>query len=86
MAAIIVEGLSDEVIELLEDRAKLREIDAGTVVRELIHIGLSLGMASGDARHTGIRMLEGTWFEQRSGDGLQGVGAFDSADPELLLS
>ena len=85
MAAIIVEGLSDEVIELLEERAKLRAIDAGTVVRELIHIGLSLGLASGDARHIGIRMLEGTWFDQRRSGGLQGIGAFDSADPELML-
>jgi hypothetical protein len=86
VAAIIVEGLSDEVIQLLEDRAKLRAIDAGTVVRELIHIGLSLGLAAGEARHTGIRMLEGAWFDQRRSDGLKGVGAFETADPELLLS
>jgi hypothetical protein len=86
VAAIIIEELSDEVIQLLEEQAELRGVDVTTVVRELIYIGLSLGLAPGEARHTGIRMLDRRWIEPRPTDGLQGVGAFESADPELMLS
>jgi len=87
VAAILVEELSDDVIELLKERARLRGVEVGTVVRELLHIGLSLGLVKGEARHAGIRVLETSWFDVPAADMVRaGVGVFDTADPELLLS
>jgi hypothetical protein len=86
VAAIKVDGLSDEVVALIRAHARERNVAIQTVARELIHLGLSHELAerAGErARDPFVMPWEGTGA---SLDILDAVGCLDTADLEQIWS
>lgn len=86
MAAIKVDGLSDEVVAMIRAHARERNVAMQTVIRELIHLGLSHDLAErarSQACDPFVMPWEGTGA---SLDILDAVGAVDTADLEQIWS
>lgn len=46
VAAITIRGLTDEVVAILETRARQRGVDVDALAREVIHLGMSMELAA----------------------------------------
>lgn len=84
MAAITVDGLSDEVLELLNQRAQNRGTDLQHVVRELIHLGVSLELARRDSLNVDFGAMVEALDGPKPLDVIDGLGSFDTLDLEQV--
>ena len=84
MASITIEGLSDEVVALLRERADERGTDLGGFARELIHLGVSLEIARKQSLDFDFGALVDGLDRNGTADVMDGLGSFDTADPDLV--
>ena len=84
MASITIDGLSDEVVALLSERANERGIDLGGFARELIHLGVSLEIARKESLDCDFGALVDGLDRNGAADAIEGLGSFDTADPDLV--
>lgn len=77
--------LSDEVVMLLEERARQRSLPLGEFVRQLIHLGLSHDLATERMRGAEWRSLLGVWDATDLDDLVEPEDRVELLEPELVV-
>ena len=77
--------LSDEVVMLLEERARQRGLPLGEFVRQLIHLGLSHELATERLRGAEWQSLLGVWDSADLDDLVEPECVVELLEPESVV-